>query len=262
MILATWNVNSIRSRLERLLAWLERNRPDALCLQELKCTDEAFPYDELARAGYHAAVSGQKTYNGVAILSRVEPREIRRALDDDARDTQARFVSARVGEAAILCAYVPNGQAVGSEAYGYKLAWLARLRKHLERHYRPGEPLALCGDTNVARDDLDVDRPEEWADSVICHADARAGLTGLLDWGLADLFRLKHPEGKIYSFWDYRNLDFPRNNGLRIDHILATSPLAARCLKAAIDRDERKGDKGEERGKPSDHAPVMAVFRD
>ncbi|MCY2930208.1 MAG: exodeoxyribonuclease III [Planctomycetota bacterium] len=262
MILATWNVNSIRSRRERLLAWLDRARPDVFCLQELKCTDEAFPYDELARAGYHAAVSGQKTYNGVAILAQSEPGDVCRRLDDDEADAQARFVSARVGAVAVLCVYVPNGQVVGSEAWAYKLAWLARLAKHVRKHYSPGEPLVLCGDTNVARDDLDVDRPAEWADTVICHPDARAGLHGLLDWGLADVFRDKHPEGKTYSFWDYRNLDFPRNNGLRIDHILATAPLARRCVSAEIDREERKVGQGGEGGKPSDHAPVVAVFQD
>jgi exodeoxyribonuclease-3 len=155
-----------------------------------------------------------------------------------------------------VCVYVPNGQAVGSEAWEYKLAWLARLRKHMGEHYGGGEPVALCGDTNVAVDDLDIDRPDEWVGSVISHPEVREGLKGLIHWGLVDVFRQKHPEGKVYSFWDYRNLDFPLNNGLRIDHILATAPLAARCLSATIDRDERKGDK------PSDHAPVVAVFQD
>lgn len=270
MILATWNVNSIRSRLERLLAWLAKARPDVACLQELKCTDEAFPYDELARAGYHAAATGQKTYNGVAILARAQPRDVCHAMDADEPDAQARFVSARVGAVAVVCVYVPNGQTVGTEAWAYKLTWLGRLRKHLAEHYSPAEPLVVCGDTNVARDDLDVDRPDEWAGTVICHPDARAGLAGLLDWGLADVFRDKHPEGKIYSFWDYRNLDFPRNNGLRIDHILATAPLAGRCIGAGVDREERKGEKGEKgeggeragAGKPSDHAPVLAEFQD
>ncbi|MCY2924705.1 MAG: exodeoxyribonuclease III, partial [Planctomycetota bacterium] len=246
----------------RLLAWVEQWRPDVLCLQELKCTDEAFPYDELADAGYHAAVSGQKTYNGVAILSKVQPREVRHALDDDGQDTQARFVSARVGALAVVCVYVPNGQVVGSEAWEYKLAWLARLRKHMGEHYGGGEPVAVCGDTNVAVDDLDVDRPEEWAGSVICHPDARAGLKGLIDWGLVDVFRQKHPEGKVYSSWDYRNLGFARNDGLRIDHILTTVAMAGRCTSASVDRDERKGKGGDDVGKPSDHAPVIAAFED
>lgn len=259
MILATWNINSIRSRLERLLAWLDKWRPDVLCLQEIKCTEETFPYDELARAGYHAAVSGQKTYNGVAILSRVEPRDVCRSLGDGVADPQARFISARIGPLAVLCVYVPNGQAVGTEAWEYKLAWLARLGEHVATHWRGQEMLAVCGDTNVALDDLDVDRPEEWAGSVVCHRDAREGLGRLIDGGLADVFRQKHPEGKVYSFWDYRNMDFPRNNGLRIDHILARPLLARRCVSASIDGEERKAGQA---GKPSDHAPVVAAFQD
>jgi len=256
MILATWNVNSVRSRLERLTAWLDKHQPDVLCLQELKATDDAFPLEPLAKAGYHAAVFGQKTYNGVAILCRAEPRDVRRGLDDGQDDPQARLISARLGKIVVLCAYVPNGGQVGSDAFQYKLTWLKRLRTHLETHYCPDEPLALCGDTNVAIDDLDVDRPDEWAGTVLCHRAVRAGLQDVIAWGLTDVFRAKHPEGHIYSFWDYRNLDFPLNNGLRLDHILATSALAAQCRSARIDRDERKGPK------PSDHAPVIAVFAD
>jgi exodeoxyribonuclease-3 len=254
MKLATWNVNSIRARQERLLAWLERVEPDVVCLQELKGTDEAFPYDVIRAAGYHAAVFGQKTYNGVAILSRVEPVDVVRGLQDGDDDPQARLISADIQGVRVLSAYFPNGQAVGTEAFALKLAWMRRLRAYLERRHRPSEPLVLCGDFNVAPDDTDVARPEAWAESVLCHPDSRAGLEEIRDWGLVDVFRQHHPQGGLYSWWDYQRLAFPKNDGLRIDHIFATSPLAARCPSAEIDRQERKGPK------PSDHAPVIAVF--
>jgi len=251
MRLATWNVNSVRARLERLLAWLERNEPDVMCLQETKATDEAFPREPIEEAGYHAAVFGQKTYNGVAILSRAEPEGVHRGLDDD---PEARFLEARVGKLVVLCAYVPNGQAVGSDKWAYKLGWLRRLRAHLERHHTPDEPLVLVGDFNVAPDDRDVALPEAWADSVLCHAEGRAALENVCRWGLVDVVRAPPPDGGVYSWWDYRQLAFPKNNGLRLDHVLATRPLADRCARAWIDRDERKGET------PSDHAPVVAEF--
>jgi exodeoxyribonuclease-3 len=260
MKLATWNVNSIRSRLDRVLAWLNAHEPDVLCLQELKTTDEAFPFDPITAAGYHAAVYGQKTYNGVAILSRREPADVRRGFaDGQEEDPQARLISAEVDGVRVFSAYVPNGRSVGDEAYAYKLAWFARLTEHLAANFAADQPLVVAGDTNVAVDDRDVNRPDEWADSVLCHADAREALTNLMAWGLEDVFRARNPEGGVYTFWDYRNLGFPTNNGLRIDHVLATAPLAARCTEATVDRDQRKGTKD---NKPSDHAPVIVVFGD
>ncbi len=252
--LATWNVNSVRARLERLLGWLAKHRPDVLCLQEIKCTDDAFPAEALAAAGYHAAVFGQKTYNGVAILAKEEPRSVRRGLTDD--DADARLISADVVGVRILSAYVPNGREVGSESYAYKLDWLARLREYLERHGSPSQPLVLCGDLNVAIDDKDVAHPEAWADTVLCHPAAREALAHVRDWGLVDVVRKHHPDGGVYSWWDYRQLAFPRNDGLRLDHVYATAPLAGRSTVASVDRDERKG------AKPSDHAPVIADFAD
>ena len=254
MKVTTWNVNSIRSRLERLLRWLEKTRPDVVCLQELKATDEAFPYEVIQEAGYQAVVLGQKTYNGVAILARDEPTDVERGLGDDEEDSQARLVAADVAGVRIISAYVPNGQTVGSEKYAYKLAWMGRLRRYLEDRHRPTEPMVLCGDFNVALDDLDVANPEKWAGSVLCHPASRDAFEQVRQWGLTDVFRQHHPEGGIYSWWDYRMLAFPKNDGLRIDHILATQPLAKRCTGAEIDRDERKGQK------PSDHAPVIAIF--
>ena len=254
MKIATWNVNSVRARLERLLAWLQKAQPDIVCLQELKAKEEAFPFDAIRAAGYHAAVFGQPTYNGVAILSRIEPPKILRGMDDGVDDPQARFLAAQLGDIQVLSAYVPNGQVVGSEPYAYKLEWLGRLRAFLERHLTPETSLVLCGDFNVARDERDVADPAAWEESVLYHPTSRAALEELLDWGLVDVLRQQHPEGGLYSWWDYRNLAFPKNDGLRLDYIFATQPLACRCTAAEIDRQERKGET------PSDHAPVIAEF--
>jgi exodeoxyribonuclease III len=252
--LATWNVNSVRAREERLLAFLERQQPDVVCLQELKVSEAEFPLDALERAGYRAAVFGQRTYNGVAILSRAELDEVERGLGEAIDDGQARLIRARTLGVRVLCAYFPNGQVVGSPKYEYKLAWMRALGEHLRRHHDPAEPLALCGDFNVAPDERDVDRPDEWKDSVLCHADARAALEEIRAWGLLDVFRRHHQEGGLYTWWDYRMLGFPKNNGLRIDHVWATPPLARRSTAAEVDRDERKGKR------PSDHAPLIATF--
>jgi exodeoxyribonuclease III len=254
MKIATWNVNSVRSRMGRLLAWMDKHQPDILCLQELKVTDDAFPGDPIREAGYHVAVHGQKTYNGVAILSREEPRNIAAGLSDGVKDDQARLLAAAFGDLTVLSAYIPNGSEVGSDKYAYKLDWMARLRRKLECEYSPTQQLVLCGDCNVAWDDLDVASPEQWAESVLCVPEVRQAMAGLIDWGLVDVFRGHHPEGGLYSWWDYRQLAFPKNDGLRLDYILATKPLADRCTDSQIDRDERKGEK------PSDHAPVITEF--
>ena len=256
MKIATWNVNSVRARLERLLAWLQRVQPDILCLQELKTQDVAFPHDAIRQAGYLAAVFGQKTFNGVGILSRIEPRNAQQGMDDGAEDPQARFLTAQVGEIHVISGYIPNGQVVGSAHYACKLDWLRRLRAFLEKHFTPQTPLVVCGDFNVARDELDVADPAAWEESVLYHPTSRAALKELLSWGLVDVHRQHHPEGRLYSWWDYRMLAFPKNNGLRLDYVFATQSLAARCTSAEIDRQERKG------AKPSDHAPVIAVFDD
>lgn len=254
MRIITWNVNSVRTRLERLVAVLERHEPDVLCLQELKVADEEFPMLEIKRVGYHAAVLGQRTYNGVAILSREEARDVRRGCDDGIEDSQARLIGARVRGVRVISAYVPNGGSVGSEKWEYKLAWLERLRGFLVAHADPAEPLALGGDFNIAPDDRDVRHPERWKDTVLCHPDARRAFERLLDWGLDDAFRRVHPEGGIYSWWDYRRLGFAKKDGLRIDGILVTAPLAERIVDSFVDRDERKGKQ------PSDHAPLIVDF--
>lgn len=255
MKLATWNVNSIRARLDRLLAFLGREQPDVVCLQELKVTSDQFPHVEIEAAGYRSAVLGQKTYNGVAILSRTEPEDVRTGIGDDPADTESRLIAARVDGVRVISAYVPNGKVVGSDKWDYKLAWLRRLEAWLGATWSPVEPLVLCGDFNVAPEDRDVARPDEWADSVLCAPEGRERLKAIVQWGLADIIRAHHEGPGPWTWWDYRMLGFAKGNGLRIDHILATAPLAGRCLEARVDRDERKGKL------PSDHAPVLAVFR-
>jgi exodeoxyribonuclease-3 len=251
--LATWNVNSIRAREERLLAWLAVHQPDVLCLQELKVADEAFPSDALRSAGYHAAVHGQKTYNGVAILSRVPAEDVTRGFGDHGDDSQSRLISAQIAGVHVLSAYFPNGSEVGSDKWLYKLDWMKRLRGYLDR-CDPRRPLALCGDFNVAPEARDVHDPKAWEASVLFHPEARAALESIRAWGFVDTFRMHHPEPGRFSWWDYRMLAFPKNNGLRIDHVFASELLAKSCTAASIDREQRKGKQ------PSDHAPVLAEF--
>jgi exodeoxyribonuclease-3 len=251
MKLATWNVNSIRAREERLVRWLSATKPDVVCLQELKVVEEQFPLLALRSLGYYAAVHGQKTYNGVAILSRAEPGEVERGFGDGGDDSQARLVAARVEDLRVISAYVPNGQEVGSEKWTYKLEWLRRLRAWLDRRFRPTDRIVLCGDFNVAPEARDVWDPAAWEASVLFHPEARAALESVRAWGLVDAFRLHHQAPGFYTWWDYRMLAFPKNQGLRIDHVLVSEPVAATCSAAIIDRNERKGKQ------PSDHAPVV-----
>ncbi len=252
--IATWNVNSVRSRLERLIAFLARHDPDIVCLQELKTPDETYPSEDIEKAGYHSAVFGQKTYNGVAVLSKNESKILALGMDDGADDPQSRLIAVEISGVTVISAYFPNGGTVGSDKWEYKLDWMHRLKSYLEKHHKKNKPLLLCGDTNIAIDDNDVAEPDKWAGTVLCHPDGRAAFCDIIDWGLRDVFREKNPGGWVFSWWDYRQLAFPRDDGLRIDHILATKPLADKCVSAIVDRDERKG------SKPSDHAPVIAEF--
>lgn len=252
MKIVTWNVNSIRSRQDRLLAWLTAHQPDVLCLQELKVEESLYPFEAIQALGYHSAVHCQKTYNGVAILSKLPPQDVRCGLDDGSEDTQSRFISANIDGVRVISVYVPNGGEPGSDKYAYKLAFYRRLKEYLTRHHRPDEPLAICGDFNVAPTELDVAKPGSWEGSVLYNPEMRAVLADLLSWGLEDAFRRHRPEPGLYSWWDYRMLAFPKNDGLRIDHVFATPVLASR--DAFVDRNERKGDK------PSDHVPLGVDF--
>lgn len=254
MRLASWNVNSIRARQERVLAWLDAKRPDVLCMQELKVEEKDFPAEAFEALGYRVVRACQKTYNGVAIAARVEISDVVSGLDDGEDDPQQRLIAGTVDGVRILSAYVPNGQAVGTDKYVYKLKWLKRLRAYLERRCDRDAPLVLCGDFNVAPDERDVHAPAEWLDSTLFHPEVRAALEEVRTWGLVDTFRQLHAEPGFYSWWDYRMLGFPKNRGLRIDHVFATETLARRCVEASIDREARKGKL------PSDHAPVLATF--
>ncbi len=252
--IATWNLNSIRARNDRLVAWLDANQPDVLCAQETKVVDELFPHEALASVGYRAVVHGQKTYNGVALIAKDEIQNVVCGFGDSIEDPQARFIGGTVCGVRVYSAYVPNGKSVGSEKYQYKLEWLARLKAFLARNESAGTPLALCGDWNIAPDDRDVHDPQLWEGGILCTDKEREALKAIVAWGVTDTFRLHCEEGGKFSWWDYRMLGFPKNKGLRIDHIYATDILKERCLGSVIDREERKG-KG-----ASDHAPVIATF--
>jgi exodeoxyribonuclease-3 len=251
---STWNVNSIKARQERLFGWLTNRGPDIVCLQELKVADDAFPHDETAAAGYHAAVFAQKTWNGVAILSRDPITEVVCGMDDGVADPQARVIAAKTFGLDVISIYVPNGKSVGSDKWDYKLNWMRRFRAMLDRRFTPESDVVVCGDINVAPTDLDVAKPERWSHSVLCDQAGRKALTEIMAFGLEDVVRKHNPGPGPFSWWDYRMLAFPKGDGLRIDHILASTPLAVRSTGGWVDRDERKGDK------PSDHAPVLATF--
>lgn len=251
MKVATWNVNSLRVRLPQVLEWLHAQSPDVLCLQETKVTDELFPADELRAAGYHAVFSGQKTYNGVAILSREPAREVLATLPGADGD-QKRFIAATFDSVRVVCVYVPNGEAVSSDKYRYKLAWLERLRGYIEREVAVHPKLLLAGDYNIAPEERDVHDPKLWEGQVLFSEPERAAFRQLLATGLVDAFRLFPQEANSFSWWDYRMQAFRRNRGLRIDHILTSPVLSAECRACAIDTAPRRLER------PSDHAPVVA----
>lgn len=253
MKIATWNVNSIRTRLDQLGGWVARAAPDVVCLQETKVEDALFPTDAINELGYNAAIFGQKSYNGVAILARfgLAIEDVRKALDGDDDASHKRLIAATIEGVRVINVYVPNGQAVGTEAFAYKLAWLARLRQDLEKHHKPEQELMVCGDFNVAPEPIDVHDPKKWEGQILFHPDERAALKRLMEWGLVDVLRERHAEPKIFSWWDYRMGAYKRNAGLRIDLALMTRPLAARCKDAWVDKAPR------ELERPSDHAPVV-----
>ena len=251
MKIASWNVNSLKVRLPHLLDWLAEAQPDVVCLQELKLEDQNFPRAEIEAAGYHAAFAGQKTYNGVALLAKAPIGEVTVGNPLFA-DEQKRLISGTVDGIRVVCAYMPNGQEVGCDKYDYKLRWLAALADWLSSELQVYPRLALCGDYNIAPDERDVHDPQRWQDCILVSEPERAAFRRFIELGLVDSFRLFAQPEKTFSWWDYRMLGFQKNQGLRIDHILLSAPLAAQCSAAGIDRAPRK------RERPSDHAPVWA----
>ncbi len=254
MLIASWNVNSINVRLPQVLAWLEANKVDILSLQETKTIDDKFPLSEFKNLGYHVEYFGEKTYNGVAIVSKTKPSAVQKGFKAETEPFSRRFIEARFGNLHLLNCYIPNGQAPGTDKYQYKLNWISMLRQHLDQEHKKDELLAIMGDFNVAPEPRDVYDPAEWEGQILFSIPERQAIHTLIDWGLIDTFRIFEKEGGHYSWWDYRQASFRRNLGLRIDHIWATTKLAQSCTRAAIDIEPRKLER------PSDHAPVIAEF--
>ncbi|MBS0308142.1 MAG: exodeoxyribonuclease III [Proteobacteria bacterium] len=252
MKIATWNVNSLKVRLPHVLQWLAENPVDVLGLQETKMTDDKFPVAEIEAAGYQVAFSGQKTYNGVALLARHPIADVVKNNPHYA-DEQQRLIAGTVNGVRVICAYIPNGQALDSDKYQYKLKWLAGLQTWLTEEVQAHPQLALVGDYNIAPDDRDVHDPVVWQDGVLVSAPERDAFHRMLGLGFKDAFRLFEQPEKLFSWWDYRQMAFRRNMGLRIDHILLSAPLAQRCSACVIDKTPRKWEQ------PSDHTPVVAT---
>lgn len=256
MRLVTWNVNSLSARLPLVVEWMEANGPDVLCLQETKQADDAFPEAAFADLGYCSAHHGDGRWNGVAVISRVgldDPEPGLRSEEDDAQG--CRMLAATCGGVRVHSVYVPNGRSVDSEFYRAKLTWLARLRAYLAETCSPQDPVAVCGDFNVAPTDADVWDPAHFVGATHVTGPERAALGSVLDWGLVDVFGRLHPNGGIFSWWDYRAGDFHKGHGMRIDLVLLSDTLADRCSRAEVDREARK--KSPAGNKPSDHAPVV-----
>jgi exodeoxyribonuclease-3 len=250
MKIATWNVNSIRTRLEHVCAWLQEDRPDVVLFQEIKGTQEVFPFEALEDQGYNLAVYGQKSYNGVAIASKFPLEDIQIGLPNRPEDPQARYIEAVTGGVRVASVYVPNGQTVGSEKFAYKLSFMESLTAHMAHLLTYDEAILVGGDYNITRDDQDVYDPIGWREEILCSTAERQALRQLLHLGYTDLVRQALPEAKTYTWWDYRKDSFSQNRGLRIDHVLASSQAVDRLQAAGVDLQLR----GLER--PSDHAPV------
>jgi exodeoxyribonuclease-3 len=253
MKLASWNVNSLKVRLPHVLDWLQQQQPDILGVQETKTIDENFPVEEIQAAGYHVAFAGQKTYNGVAVISKSEAADIITDLPG-IEDPQRRVLGATIGDVRFLNLYVPNGSEVGSEKYEYKLDWLDKLAQYVETQIAEHENFVVVGDFNIAPDDRDVHDPEAWHERILCSTPERDSLKRLIDLGLSDTFRLFEQEEKLFSWWDYRAAGFRRNLGLRIDLVLSSPAMTERCTASYIDKEPRKLER------PSDHAPAVAEF--
>lgn len=251
MLIATYNVNGIGSRLPALLQWLEEKQPDVACLQELKSPQERFPEEELKAAGYHAIWHGQKSWNGVAILARgVAPQEVGRGLPGDPDDAQSRYIEAAVNGVLVICLYLPNGNPAPGPKFDYKLQWFERLIVRAAELIETGAPVVLAGDFNVMPTELDVYKPERWVNDALFRPETRAAFHRLIDQGWCDSLRAMHPDERIYTFWDYFRNAYGRDAGLRIDHLLLSPSLRGALKDAGVDREVRG------REKPSDHAPT------
>jgi len=259
MRISTWNVNSIRTREDRVLLWLDEHEPDVLCMQETKVVDDDFPREGFEARGYELSIFGQRTYNGVAIASRLPITDVELGLPLDG-DEEARGIAATIGGVRIVDLYVPNGRKLGTDKFEYKLAWLDAMARWLGERCDPAEPLAVVGDFNIAPDDRDLHDPAAWAGGVMCSDEERARLQALLRWGLFDSLREMTDEAGVFTWWDYRGGAFRFNQGLRIDLALVTEPLRARIESVTCSRDDRKVRAGVE--KPSDHVPVTLEIRD
>lgn len=251
--IATFNVNGIRSRKQVVLSWIERNRPDVLCLQEIKCRDSEFPAEEIQDIGYESSVIGQKSFHGVAILSLQKPEEVHRGFEDGEPEEDARLIAVKVNGIWIFNTYIPQGRGPDTPFFAVKLAFFARMRNLFQRRFLPNEPIIWTGDMNVAPEETDVFSPRSMAGKIGFHPEERKALADVMSWGFVDLFRRHHPEAKQFTFWDYRlPKSFERNLGWRLDHILATSPLAEVSVECLADTAPRGADH------PSDHTPVWA----
>jgi len=254
MLIASWNVNSLNVRLPQVLAWLAAEQPDVLALQETKLVDEKFPRAEIEAAGYHAVYAGQKTYNGVALLSRLPAQDVATSIPGF-DDVQRRVLAATFNGVRVINLYVPNGESVTSDKYRYKLNWLEALTTWIQRELAANPRLVVLGDFNIAPEARDVHDPKRWEGQVLCSDPEREAFRQLLGRGLSDTFRLFEQPEKSFSWWDYRMQGFQRNHGLRIDHVLASAALCKLCETSRIDRGPRSHER------PSDHAPVAAKFR-
>jgi len=249
--IATYNVNGVNGRLPVLLRWLEETAPDVVCLQELKAPQEKFPLAAIEQAGYEALWQGQKSWNGVAILSRSgKPEELRRSLPGDEEDSHSRYIEAKVNGIVIGCLYLPNGNPAPGPKFDYKLQWFERLNRHAKELIDSGAPVVLCGDYNVMPTEKDVYKPERWVDDALFRPESRAAFHELLEQGWKDALRELYPDETIYTFWDYFRNAYQRNAGLRIDHFLLSPPLRKKLKAAGVDRQVRGWEK------TSDHAPV------
>ena len=257
MRIVTYNVNGISARLPNLLRWLDERSPDVVCLQELKAPQEKFPELAIRAAGYGVIWHGQKSWNGVAILARGrDPAEIRRVLPGDPEDAHSRYIEAQIDGIIVGCLYLPNGNPAPGPKFDYKLRWLERLMRHAAELAASPSPVVLAGDYNVIPTERDVYKPERWVDDALFRVEVREAFTQLLRQGWTDAIRALHPDARIYTFWDYFRNAYQRDAGLRIDHLLLNTPLAARLEQAGVDRDVRGWDKA------SDHAPTWVQLRD